>query len=50
MRIALTGASGMLGGACLRQLAARGDQVVALGRGSAAPLVPTLSRYRKGTP
>ncbi len=26
MRIALTGASGMLGGACLRQLAARGDQ------------------------
>ena len=42
MRIALTGASGMLGGACLHQLAARGDQVVALGRGSAAPLVPTL--------
>lgn len=41
MRIALTGASGMLGGACLRRLAARGDQVVALGRGSAAALVQT---------
>ncbi len=40
MRIALTGASGMLGGACLRHLAARGDQVVALGRGNAAPPVP----------
>ena len=39
MRIALTGASGMLGGACLRHLAARGDKVVALGRGNAARLV-----------
>ncbi|QKS28775.1 NAD-dependent epimerase/dehydratase family protein [Accumulibacter sp.] len=41
MRIALTGASGMLGGACLRQLAGRGDQVVALGRGNAAAPAPT---------
>ena len=49
MRIALTGASGMLGGACLRHLAARGDRVVALGRGNAAPLVPTPPGIRRRT-
>ncbi|EXI67184.1 MAG: UDP-glucose 4-epimerase [Candidatus Accumulibacter adjunctus] len=47
MRIALTGASGMLAGACLRHLAARGDQIVALGRGDGAahaPLPPGVVR------
>lgn len=47
MRIALTGASGMLGGACLRHLATRGDQVVALGRGDGAahaPMPPGFAR------